>query len=109
MIKKQVLEYFDWDDVERFICDELNIVPAQFCVYHEVVGGDYKDLWHVWSKIHFDGLIIGRYTELHLGDIDYLMKRIVKEFGDWVNCLRPILIKLRADLGESAMMIYYHR
>ena len=109
MIKKQVLEYYDWDDVERFICGELNIVPAHFRVYHAVVGGDYKDLWHVWSKIHFDELIIGRYTELHLSDIDidYLMKRIVKEFGDWVECLDPILIKLRAEIGESAM-IYYH-
>ena len=51
MIKKQVLEYYDWDDVERFICDELDIVPAQFRVYHAVVGGDHKDLWHVWSKM----------------------------------------------------------
>ena len=106
MIKKQVLEYYDWDDVERFICDELNIVPAQFCVYHEVVGGDYKDLWHVWSTIH-DVLNNGMCTKLNLDDIDYLMKRIVKEFGGWVECLRPILIKLRAEIGESAM-IYYH-
>ena len=106
MIKKQVLEYYDWDDVERFICDELDIVPAQFCVYHEVVGGDYKDLWHVWSTIH-DVLNNGMCTKLHLNDIDYLMKRIVKEFGDWVECLRPILIKLRAEIGESSM-IYYH-
>ena len=106
MIKRQVLECYDWDDVERFICDELNIVPAQFCVYHEVVGGDYKDLWHVWSTIN-DVLNNGMYTELRLDDIDDLMKRIVKEFGDWVECLRPILVKLRAEIGTSAM-IYYH-
>ena len=106
MIKKQVLEYYDWDDVERFICDELDIVPAQFCVYHEVVGGDYKDLWHVWSTIH-DVLNNGMCTKLHLDDIDHLMKRIVEWFGDWVECLRPILIKLRAEIGESSM-IYYH-
>lgn len=106
MLKKQILEYYDWDDIERFICNELNIVPAQFCVYHEVVGGDYKDLWHVWSTIN-DVLNNGMCTELRLDDIDYLMKRIIKEFGDWVECLRPILVKLRAEIGESAM-IYYH-
>ena len=38
MIKKQVLEYYDWDDVKRFICDELNIFNDQFYVYHNVVG-----------------------------------------------------------------------
>ena len=106
MIKKQVLEYYDWDDVERFICDELNIVPAQFCVYHEVVGGDCKDLWYVWSTIN-DVLNNGMCTERRLDDIDYLMERIVEEFGDWVECLRPIFIKLRAEIGDSAM-IYYH-
>ena len=107
MIKKQVLEYYDWDDVERFICDELDIVPAQFRDYHNVVGGDYKDLWHVWLTMHYEDIKNGSYADLHLDDIDYLMKRIVKEFGDWVECLRPILIKLRAEIGESAM-IYYH-
>ena len=106
MIKRQVLECYDWDDVERFICDELNIVPAQFCVYHEVVGGDCKDLWYVWSTIH-DDLKNGGYSALYLDDIDYLMVRIVEEYGDWVECLRPILVKLRAEIGTSAM-IYYH-
>lgn len=107
MIKKQVLEYYDWDDIERFICNELNIVPAQFHDYHEVVGGDYKDLWHVWSTIHYDDIKNGMHTKLYLDDIDFLMKRIIKKFGDWVECLRPILVKLRAEIGESAM-IYYH-
>ena len=107
MIKKQVLEYYDWDDVERFICDELNIFNDQFYEYHHVVGGDHKDLWKVWSTINRENLKDGVYSELYLGDIDHLMTRIVKEYGDWVECLRPILIKLRAEIGESVMIYYW--
>lgn len=107
MIKKQVLEYYDWDDVLRFICVELDIFNDQFYEFHRVVGGDYKDLWCVWTTIHYGDLKNDRYTELYLHDIDHLMTRIVKEYGDWVEYLRPILIKLRAEIGESAMIYYY--
>lgn len=43
---KTVVEY-DWFDIQQEICKRMGIEEKHFRRYHELVGGDYKDLWHV--------------------------------------------------------------
>lgn len=104
-IQKQTLEYFEWVDVEKYICDELGIETSQFRDYNEVVGGGYKDLWHVWMTINQDNISNYSYIALYLDDIDNLMEQIAK-YGEWVECLRPVLVKLREEIGDSATIYY---
>ena len=43
---KQLLVY-EWDEIEAMLCQEMQIDPKYFRDYHELVGGEYKDFWHV--------------------------------------------------------------
>ena len=43
---RQVIVY-EWFDIERAICEAMGIAQNQFRDYHKVIGGDYKDCWHV--------------------------------------------------------------
>lgn len=48
-------EYYDWDDIQEYICDNMGIETEEFREYHKVVGGKYKDLWHLWmDAIDYD-------------------------------------------------------
>lgn len=47
MINKHTIEYYEYNDIKKELCDYMWITTSQFRSYHEVVGGDYKDLWHV--------------------------------------------------------------
>ena len=38
---------YDWDSLQAAICEVMGIQEEAFRDYHKVVGGDYKDLWHV--------------------------------------------------------------
>ena len=43
---KQLLVY-EWDEIEDMLCQEMQIDPKYFRDYHKLVGGEYKDFWHV--------------------------------------------------------------
>lgn len=47
MIPSEQFTVYDWFDVQKAISDELNIEDKYFRCYHEIIGGDYKDLWLV--------------------------------------------------------------
>lgn len=53
MLKSQIVIYFDWRDIQSEICKEMNIDEKYFRDYHELIGGEYKDLWHEWMN-YFD-------------------------------------------------------
>ena len=105
-MQKQTLEYFEWDDARKYICDKLDIVPAQFRDYHTVIGGEYKDLWHVWLTINNDDISNHSYVTPNLDDLDYIFARIVEEYGVWVECLRPILESMIAEFGVELIIHY---
>jgi hypothetical protein len=44
------LEFFDWFDIQKEICKEMGIEEKYFRDYHKLVGGEYKDLWHIWLE-----------------------------------------------------------
>ena len=49
-MNKQTLEYFEWNDIRLEICKEMGIEEQYFRDYQKLVGGDYKDLWHIWME-----------------------------------------------------------
>lgn len=102
----KTLEYYDWDEIEPFICGSLGIESGQFRDYHFVIGGEYKDLWHVWITINQEIINNDAYVTMYLDDIDDLMETIIDRYGEWVECLRPVLIKLRDEIGEYPMIYY---
>lgn len=44
------LEFFDWFDIQKEICKQMDIEEKYFRDYHKLVGGEYKDLWHIWLE-----------------------------------------------------------
>lgn len=44
-ITSKTVQVYQWSDIQAYMCEYLNITPKQFRNYHEVVGGEYKDLW----------------------------------------------------------------
>lgn len=54
-LETKTLEYYDWDDIQAFLCEELGITENQFRSYKDVVGGErYKDIWHIWIDLNHE-------------------------------------------------------
>ncbi len=52
-MNKKVLEYYDYyEDIQPKLCEYIGIDQKDFRGYHNVVGGDYKDFWHVFLWIN---------------------------------------------------------
>lgn len=56
------VEYFEWRDIKSQICKEMAIDEKYFRDYHKVIGGSYKDLWHVWleyfNEVHNGAIVL---------------------------------------------------
>jgi hypothetical protein len=44
------IKVYDFFDIQKEICNLMNIKKEDFRDYHRVVGGEYKDLWHEWQN-----------------------------------------------------------
>lgn len=47
MIKGTQITVYDWFEIQDELCRNMEIPEDKFRDYHLVVGGDYKDFWHV--------------------------------------------------------------
>lgn len=47
MIKGDEVTVYNWFDIQQEICKIMGIPENKFRDYHEIIGGDYCDLWHV--------------------------------------------------------------
>ncbi len=52
-MKNKEIKYFEWKDIKKQICIEMNINEEYFRNYHKLIGGGYKDLWYEWIN-YFD-------------------------------------------------------
>lgn len=111
-MKTKSITFYDWETIEEEICNILQIDKSSFRDYHEVVGGEYLDLWHVW--------LTAVYEEVHNGHIAYVHNcyfseeeklRLVSEYDeriitfiDAVNYL--INEKIIGD--ENGFWVYYN-
>lgn len=62
---------YHWNDIKLAMCEVLEINESDFRDYHNVVGGDYKDCWHVIvSDIFFDDIGDGSIIEAYPVDLN---------------------------------------
>lgn len=58
MEKPEVVKVYDYyNDIQPKLCEYMGIEEKYFRSYHKLVGGDYKDMWHVflWLNDEFKG------------------------------------------------------
>lgn len=101
----EYLKYYEWYDVQELICETLNISESDFRDYHKVIGGRNKDLWHLWLDIQ--DVRNDSYIILNLEDIDGLIEYLVTDHGDWAECMRTPLEKLREYCDDDCMVIHH--
>lgn len=84
----KTLTCFDYhEEVQPVICKHLGIEEKYFRKYHEVVGGNHKDFWHVFVDL-FDHTLLGNDSYFKMwtdfGDpSDYYVDSITKKYGEW--------------------------
>lgn len=111
---KSVIVY-DWFDIQREICKEMGIEENQFRRYHHVVGGDYKDLWHVSIRMIIpnqfgNDTIVKIYKDKQPfvlnPDIDWGWNKYIKEEGDWVIPFIKAYEKVFSELNGDSEEVY---
>lgn len=98
MIKGETITVYNWHDIRAEICRVMGIHENQFRDYHRVVGGDYKDLWHVAMDAVVpqqmaNGTIVTMYSFESSEEIDSL----VEEHGDWT---RPFFVAYHSVMDQ---------
>lgn len=83
-MKSQTIEYFDWFDIEKEICKEMGIEEKYFRDYHKLVGGEYKDLWHIWLEYfesipNNDSIVFNDLGEM----MEYKVEMVTEEGDEW--------------------------
>lgn len=43
----EIVKVYNWFDIEKELCTIMGIPEDMFRDYHKIVGGHYKDFWHV--------------------------------------------------------------
>ena len=88
-MEKTTISYFKWCDIQKSICDEMNIDQKYFRDYHKLVGGDYKDLWHEWIE-YFDDVKNDTIVHNDLEEsMESKMEWIIEDGKDW---LKPFVV-----------------
>lgn len=103
MIEQYTLQYYLWDDIEQFFCDQLKIKPSQFRDYHEVIGGEHKDLWHVWSTLNCSDIRNDSYITHWEAVLNW--DQAEEEYGEWVKSLAPIITQLFES--QPKIIVFY--
>ena len=85
-MEKNTISYFEWSDIQKAICKEMNIDEKYFRDYHKIIGGGYKDLWHEWlnyfdSNINNDSIVYNDLGEM----IEYKIEWIKEDGKDWLE------------------------
>lgn len=69
----QITKVYDWNDIEKELCRIMEIPEDTFRDYHKVVGGAYKDFWHVsLSYVIPEGMTNGSTMTLWSVDEEWL-------------------------------------
>ena len=46
-VTPRIVKVYNWSDIQDELCRIMGIPEDKFRDYHHVVGGKYKDFWHV--------------------------------------------------------------
>lgn len=105
-MKKTNIDYYNWFDLQEELCKIIGIEEKHFRRYHEVIGGDYKDFWHVCldtivpSEMH-NGNIVKMYSV-------YELPYYKEEKDEWKNIVLDAWNKLYEKLDDSDMGIWVY-
>lgn len=83
MIKGQIVTVYEWFDIQDEICDVMGIPRDKFRDYHEIVGGDYRDLWHTaMNSVVPDNMSNGTIVTMwDIDDIEWAIERTKEEWA----------------------------
>ena len=99
---------YDWDTLEQYFCDKMGINPVYFRHYHNKVGGDYKDFWHVWLSINYNEIETNKITKYWFpDDYDEVYNELLEEYGEWVKPLVDAISSLHEEMGTDNILIRY--
>jgi hypothetical protein len=84
-MKETIIAYYEWFDIQTEICKEMGIDEKYFRDYHKLIGGEYKDLWHIWLE-YFDEVGNDTIVSNDLGDsLESKLEYLLEEVGEWVR------------------------
>lgn len=109
-LEKQTLTYYHWADIQKFLCEAMVIDSWHFRNYHELVGGAYKDFWHVWLEI-VEGNVENDMYCTHFFNVmldDDFKKEVTQERGDWTIELYEAIEKLQKEVNVETITIFYN-
>jgi hypothetical protein len=93
------IKYFEWIDIRKEICKEMNISEIFFRDYQKVVGGEYKDLWREWI-IYFDEVIKDSIRRNDLGEcLESKLEWVKKDGKEWLYPFVEAVYKVWEDNG----------
>lgn len=107
-MKPKQVEYYDYDEVEKKLCEYMDIEQKYFRDYHLLVGGEYKDCWHVLLDV-WEGSFKGNDSYFTIwsdasdaDDLeywDYFLERHPQY--EWATPLLLALNKLHLEYGND--------
>ena len=104
----KTLKCFEWDDLEAFFCEYLDIDEKHFRNYHEVIGGNCKDFWHVWLCIVSDDVHNGHGSKVWDFVVEEdVYQEIEDKYGKWATKLLDATACLFESIEEDSFMVYY--
>jgi hypothetical protein len=108
-LKSKTLEYYEWSDIENYLSDQLGIEQRYFRDYHKIVGGRYKDFWHVWLNIVDENVHNGCYSPvfINIEEDEYLKNELIEKYGEWSLKLLDAINSLHNQLEEDMIVILY--
>lgn len=106
MIKGETVTVYNWCDIQNQICDVMGISRDKFRDYHEIVGGDYKDLWHVaLNSVVPDNMSNGVVVTMWpLDDIEWVVKRIQEE---WARPFFEAYNTVMQELNDNGVLVSF--
>lgn len=106
MISKEI-KYFDWIDIQKEICKEMNLDEKYFRDYHKVIGGEYKDLWHEWMN-YFDEVTKDSIVRIDLGEcIESKLEWVIEDGKDWLEPFVNAVYKVWDDNGIEYVRYFW--
>lgn len=85
-MESKTVTYFDWRDIQKAICVEMNIDEKYFRDYHKIIGGEYKDLWHAWLNYFDDAVANGVIKYNDLGErLECKLEWVKSDGKEWLE------------------------
>ncbi len=107
MLEKQTLNYYDWNDIQEFLSAKMNIDNKNFRDYHNIVGGAYKDFWHVWLDIVYNDVQNDSYKKYWFDMILDKKSETIEQYGEWVSVLFDAFESLQKEVDDEKITILY--